>query len=105
VELNYGYTRNDQNYNFGIPIVSSSSIETDVHEATTAYVWTPRGSARLKPFVLAGGGALIFNPTNNFNSSFLGADTPPREAILYGAGVDYKLFGGVGFAPAIPQPL
>jgi outer membrane immunogenic protein len=96
VELNYGYTRNDQNYNFGIPIISSSTIQTDVHEATAAYVLTPRGSGRLKPFVLGGGGALIFNPINNCNSSFLGAETQARGAILYGAGVDYKLFGGVG---------
>lgn len=56
VELNYGYTRNDQNYNFGIPIISSSTIQTDVHEATAAYVLTPRGSGRLKPFVLGGAG-------------------------------------------------
>src|SRR5205814_5478323 len=59
VELNYGYTRNDQNYNFGIPFFGSSSIQANVHEATAAYVLAPQAIGRLKPFLLAGGGALI----------------------------------------------
>ncbi len=95
VELNYGYTRNDQNYNFGGSFFSSSSIQTNVHEVTAAYVLAPRKSSRLSPFLLAGGGALIFSPTNSFNNSFLGAETQAKGAILYGAGADYRLFGGV----------
>ncbi|MGH9538602.1 MAG: outer membrane protein [Terriglobales bacterium] len=95
VELNYAFTRNDQNYNFGVPIFSSTSIQTNVHEVTGAYVFAPRKSARLSPFLLAGGGALIFSPVNDFNNSFLGAESQAKGAFLYGAGVDYTLFGGV----------
>ena len=93
VELNYAYTKNDQNYDFGG--FGGNSIQTNVHEVTGAYVFAPRASSRLSPFLLAGGGALIFNPVNNFNNSFLGAETQAKGAFLYGAGVDYKLFGGV----------
>ena len=58
VELNYAYTRNDQNYNFGVPVFSATSIQTNIHEVTGAYVFAPRRSSRLSPFLLAGGGAL-----------------------------------------------
>jgi len=95
VELNYGYTRNDQNYNFGIPFFGSSSIQANVHEATAAYVLAPQAIGRLKPFLLAGGGALIFNPTNTFGNSFIGAETQAKGAFLYGAGLDYKLVSGI----------
>ena len=95
VELNYSYTRNDQSYDFGVPVFSATAIQTNVHEATAAYVFAPRRSSRLSPFLLAGGGALIFSPTNSFNNSFLGAETQAKGAFLYGAGADYTLFGGV----------
>lgn len=94
-ELNYGYTRNDQNYFFTNPL-GASNIQSNVHEVTGAYVFTPLKSARLSPFVLAGGGALIFSPTNTFSNSLFAAETQARGAFLYGAGVDYRLFGGVG---------
>jgi outer membrane immunogenic protein len=95
VELNYAYTRNDQHYNFGIPVFSSTAIQTNIHEVTGAFVFAPRRSSRLSPFLLAGGGALIFSPTSSFNNSFLGAETQAKGAFLYGAGADYRLFGGV----------
>jgi opacity protein-like surface antigen len=94
VDLNYGYTRNDQNYFFNNPF-GGASIQSNVHEATAAYVFVPFKSHRLSPFVLAGGGALIFSPTNTFNNSFVGAETQAQGAFLYGAGADYTLFGGV----------
>lgn len=94
VDLNYGYTRNDQNYIFSNPF-GTASIQSNVHEATAAYVFAPLRSSRLSPFVLAGGGALIFNPTHTFNNSFIGAATQAQGAFLYGAGADYTLFGGV----------
>src|SRR5712692_6566964 len=66
VDLNYGFTRNDQNYTFSNPF-GTAGIQSNVHEATAAYVFAPRKSSRLSPFVMAGGGALIFSPTNTFN--------------------------------------
>jgi opacity protein-like surface antigen len=94
VDLNYGFTRNDQNYAFFSPL-GFAGIQSNVHEATAAYVFTPFRSSRLSPFVLAGGGAMVFSPTNTFNNSSIGAETQARGAFLYCAGADYTLFGGV----------
>jgi opacity protein-like surface antigen len=41
---------------------------------------------RWSPFVLAGAGALIFDPTN-----VVGANTQTRAAFLYGGGADFNL--------------
>jgi opacity protein-like surface antigen len=78
IEVNYGYARNTQNYDrFG--------VNTNSHEATAAYVFRfPR--RRWSPFVLAGAGALIFDPR-----AFSGASTPARAAFVYGAGADANL--------------
>jgi opacity protein-like surface antigen len=47
------------------------------------------GFARLQPYALAGGGALVFDPTGNAGGNFAGATTETRGAFVYGAGADY----------------
>lgn len=47
------------------------------------------GFARIQPFALAGGGALVFDPTGNADGNFAGATTETRGAVVYGAGADY----------------
>jgi opacity protein-like surface antigen len=93
VELNYAYTRNSQNYALTdlSGTQTSSNIQSSVHEATADYVFAPRKSARLSPFVLAGGGALVFSPMNNSSNTALGATTEARGVFLYGGGADYRL--------------
>jgi opacity protein-like surface antigen len=68
-----------------------NSIRSNVHEATADYVFTPRKSARLSPFLLAGGGAFIFSPVSNSNNTALGAATEAKGVFLYGGGADYRL--------------
>jgi len=46
---------------------------------------------RLHPYALAGGGALLFDPTGNGGSSFAGATWEAKGAFVYGAGADYTL--------------
>src|SRR6266516_2054821 len=61
VEGNYGYTRNIQNYSgsFG-----QSSIQADIHELTGSFVpHIPARVSHVRPYVLAGAGALISDPT------------------------------------------
>jgi hypothetical protein len=41
------------------------------------------------PYVLGGGGALVFDPTNNPGGTFVGATQDTRGAFPYGAGADY----------------
>lgn len=93
VELSYGFTRNVQNYALSGAVLVPT--QTNINEATAAYVLALRPATRLKPFVLAGGGALIFSPTSTFNNTASGANMQTRPTFLYGGGADYKLFGGV----------
>jgi len=88
-EAAYGYDRNtQQNFtssgNFG--------IQSNVHQATGALVGEiPVYFAHMRPYVLAGAGALVFDPTGKAGGFVSGAQTQARPAFVYGGGVDYKL--------------
>src|SRR5580704_2248307 len=82
VEVNYGYALNTQNY------VSSSGavgVKSYSHEVSGAYVFR-MPLARFTPFVLAGAGALVFDPKD-----FQGASSQTRAAFVYGGGADFNL--------------
>ncbi len=82
VELNYGYTLNTQNYALA---AGTTGLNAYSHEATAAYVLRfPK--RHFTPFVLAGAGALVFDP-NNVPS----ANTQARPAFLYGGGADINI--------------
>jgi opacity protein-like surface antigen len=82
LEADYGFTQNYQYY--GEP-GSLAGVKSYSHEVSGAYVFRmPMG--RVTPFVLAGAGALVFDPHN-----FAGASTQTRAAGLYGAGADISL--------------
>ncbi len=88
-EANYGYARDtQQNFtpsgNFG--------IQSNVHQATGALVVNiPVYVHRMRPYVLAGAGALVFDPTNAAGGFVSGAQRQARPAFVYGGGLDYKL--------------
>src|SRR5580704_18682896 len=78
-EANYGYDRNTQIYFGG----TGARVESNIHQITgTAVVKLP-SFARLQPYALAGGGALVFDPTGNAGSNFAGATTETRGAFVY----------------------
>jgi len=82
-EANYGYDRNTQTY-FGSTL---ASVQSNVHQITgSAVVRLPgfRRIPRLQPYALAGGGALVFDPTGKAGT-FAGATRQTRGAFLYGA--------------------
>ncbi len=88
-EANYGFSRNTQSY---FNSNGLSRIQSNIHEATAAFVVTPPITlAKLKPFLLAGSGALIFDPRNGAGTSMVGAQRQAKAAFLYGGGVDYDL--------------
>ena len=95
VELNYGFSRSSQNFTGPFPGIFSSQ-QANMHEATAAYVFSLNRGGRLDPFVLGGGGALIFSPTDSAFNPLLGGDTQARGTFLYGAGLDYRLVHGLG---------
>ncbi|MBO0862918.1 MAG: porin family protein [Chloracidobacterium sp.] len=83
-DLSYGYTRNTQ---LNFTSVGGARVQADVHQTTAALVaHVPGRIFGLRPFALAGAGALTFNPTNNF-----GADTQAKAAFVYGGGADYDI--------------
>lgn len=89
-EVAYGWNRNSQL--FSTP-GGLGRIQADVHQATGGLVLNlpvpRRFNDRLKmsPYVLAEGGALVFNPTNN-GGSVLGAERQTVGAFVYGGGAD-----------------
>ena len=87
-ETTYGFVRNTQTYSVPLAL---SGIQTDVHQATGGLVFRLPSPARLRlsPYVLAEGGALVFNPTKN--SLVAGADSQARGAYIYGGGGDFLL--------------
>jgi outer membrane immunogenic protein len=92
VEGNYGYSRNTQNY-FGS--FGQSGIRSDFHEVTGAFVFQiPVRVANVRPYALAGGGALIFDPVDNFGN---GIDRQTRGAFVYGGGFNFDITRNFGF--------
>jgi outer membrane immunogenic protein len=78
VEANYSWKSNTETY-------TGFGVGTNSHEISAAYVFR-MPMKRWSPFVLAGAGALIFNPQN-----FAEANTQTRAAFVYGAGADVNL--------------
>jgi opacity protein-like surface antigen len=84
----YGYIRNtQQNFTSSGPF----SVQANVHQATGALVVTAPRIFRLNPYVLAGAGALVFDPTGNAGGFVSGAQSQARAAFVYGGGADYEL--------------
>jgi opacity protein-like surface antigen len=82
VEVNYGYALNTQGY---LSSANAVGVRTYSHEVSGAYVFR-LPLAHFTPFVLAGAGALVFDPTD-----FAGAESQTRAAFVYGGGADFNL--------------
>ena len=86
----YGYIRNTQQ-NFTND--GSFAVQSNVNQITGALVANlPLAAARFEPYVLAGAGALIFDPTGNEGATVPGAETQSRPAFVYGGGANYHMF-------------
>jgi outer membrane immunogenic protein len=96
VEVNYGYERNSQNYGL---TNGPLGIGSNAHEVSADYILR-FPARRWSPFVLAGVGALIFDPRNVSQSALAGFLQPgsqgnvsaqTRASFIYGGGADFKL--------------
>jgi outer membrane immunogenic protein len=83
-EANYGFDRNTQSFIGG----SSGHVESNIHTFTGSAVVKLPTIARLQPYVLGGGGALVFDPTSSA-SNFAGTTLQAKGAFVYGGGADY----------------
>jgi opacity protein-like surface antigen len=92
IEANVGRISNSQVY---ILENNDYRVQGTVTEYTGAYVFSPFHFQKLEPSLLAGGGALRFNPGNQFingNASPFGAAQQTSMAFLYGGGVEYRVW-------------
>jgi outer membrane immunogenic protein len=84
-EANYGYSRNTQVFSGLVP----ARVQSNVHEVTgAAVVKLPTFDLLFHPFLLGGGGILVFDPTNNQGRTLASASQETRGAFLYGGGID-----------------
>lgn len=86
-ETNYGFARNTQVFLGTVP----ARVQTNLHEVTGSAVVKLPSISRLQPFVLAGGGAIVFDPTGNPGGILTGAAQETKGTFLYGGGSDYRL--------------
>src|SRR5262249_729435 len=94
-QFNYGWARDSQVYND--PLLGPFAAQkTAIHEVTGAYVFDFDRHGRFDPFVLGGGGALIFSPVSGAFGTIPGPDTEAKGAFLYGGGINYRLVKGLG---------
>ena len=82
VEINYGYSLNTQNYGLAS---GPLGVKANQHEVTAAYVYR-HSLKHFTPFVEAGVGGLVFDPTDAS-----GASTQARAAFVYGGGADFNI--------------
>ncbi len=87
-DATYGYDRNTQQ---SLALFGSTNIQTNVHQATGSLVVTlPIAVARLRPYALAGAGALVVDPTGKAGGFVPGAQSQAKPAFVYGVGADYN---------------
>jgi opacity protein-like surface antigen len=86
----YGYGRNTQQF---FAPAGLSRIQTNIHQATGGLVVNLPTPARFKisPYVLAEGGALVFDPTSNPSGTVTGAQRQSVGVFVYGAGADFPI--------------
>ena len=87
-QADYGFNRNTQQF---FPTSGFVNIRSDIHQTTGGLVVNlPSPSRfRISPYLLAEGGALVFNPTEN--SGFAGVSSQARGVFVYGGGADFVL--------------
>jgi opacity protein-like surface antigen len=85
----YGYDRNTQQY-LGNGL---SRIQANIHQATGGFVVRVPAPARFRisPYLLAEGGALVFDPTGNSFGSVAGAQRQATGVFAYGGGADFPI--------------
>jgi opacity protein-like surface antigen len=95
IQGDYGYTRDTQKY-FD-PFFGETDIQANVHQLTGEAVIGAPSRSRVRPYALAGVGALFFRPTNSLNNvAFVGVgsntgNNQTKPAFVYGGGVDFDI--------------
>jgi outer membrane immunogenic protein len=95
VEASYAYSRSTFYYTVNEQDVGGGSIflsqQGSMHQFTGDYVYNFGSWKKIQPFVLGGGGLVLFRPVSNSTNTLIAATNQGKGAVLYGAGFDYPL--------------
>jgi len=79
-DATYGYARNTQQ---NVTSTGALNVQANVHQATGILVVTmPHRIVKLTPYLLAGAGALILDPTGNSGGFISGATSQAKPAFV-----------------------
>jgi opacity protein-like surface antigen len=92
-EVDYGYTRDTQQYNAPSGL---AGVQTDMHEFSASYVYRFT-LGRIKPFATAGVGGVVFDPVLGSGALVSPPDTQARAAFVYSVGADLKITSHLSF--------
>jgi opacity protein-like surface antigen len=86
----YGYDINSQKY---LLLSSAFRIQSGIHQLTGSLVLNlpSHTGSRFNPYILVGGGALMFEPTGTQFNSISAAQSQSKGVFVYGAGVNYAI--------------
>ena len=88
-EFAYGFARDTQKYFLGG--TQAFRIQSQVHQATLAAVFNVAHPKKFTPYVLVGGGLVLFYPSGNQTNNISGAQTQGKAGFVYGGGINYPL--------------
>jgi len=90
----YGYGRNTQEF---FAPAGLSRVQANIHQATGGLVFSLPAPTRFRihPYVLAEGGALVFDPTGDSFGSVSGAQKQTVGVFAYGGGADFPIVNHV----------
>ena len=93
-EAAYGFDLNSQKFALAS---DAFRVQSGIHQFTGSMVLNlpTRTHAKLNPYVLAGGGALLFSPTGDQFNSISNAQSQTKGVFVYGAGVNYAIHKGI----------
>ncbi len=87
-EFAYGYAHNTQKYDLSS---EAFRIQSQVHQITLAVVANLGHTKKFTPYMLVGGGVVVFVPSQNQLNVVTGAQTQGKAAFVYGGGINYPL--------------
>jgi outer membrane autotransporter protein len=90
----YGYNLNSQKYSLSS---GAFRIQSGIHAFTGSLVVNlpSHPHSRFNPYLLAGGGALRFAPTDNQFNTISNAQSQTKGAFVYGAGMNIGIYKGL----------
>jgi len=90
----YGYNMNSQKYSGAS---GAFRIQSGIHQFTGNLVLNlpSQRHSRLNPYLLVGGGALLFAPTSNQFNTISQAQSQTRGVFSYGVGFNYGIYKGL----------